>query len=314
MKMAGNVLETAQSMLDGDKSIEEIAEVSGVSISTVYRNISEGKLELYIEYKENIIEEPYFLGEWILYEHKLDEIVQKVLDEGVAKLETITETGRKLGSYVLDTYGSLNDFLDEANLSELSPYITKKCGKCSEWVSINEYYRQSESLYGIIGTCRRCELERKEPIVRRWRSDNPDKVSLYVRSWQDRNPDAVKEAATRRRARLVGLPSDFDIGTMRNLFGSNCALTGGTETHLDHFIPLSWGHGGSTNGNVYPLESVLNISKNDRNPFEWFEEVKEERGLGEEKFNNLVEKLAGINGMSVARFKEYVYWCEYNKI
>ncbi|MED1350592.1 hypothetical protein P4U51_30005, partial [Bacillus paranthracis] len=83
--------------------------------------------------------------------------------------------------------------------------------------------------------------------------------------------------------------------------------------HLDHFIPLAWGHGGTIIENMIPLRGDLNISKNDRNPFEWIkrEDIREIVDMA--KWHETIEYLAKLNGMTTKEYEEYVYWCEENK-
>lgn len=94
-------------------------------------------------------------------------------------------------------------------------------------------------------------------------------------------------------------------------FGGHCALTDSKYFTVDHFIPVAWGHGGLTISNVYPLDAELNKSKSDKNPFVWYEENRDQ--IEEERWNELVFYIAIQNDLTVEEFREYVFWCEYNK-
>lgn len=97
-------------------------------------------------------------------------------------------------------------------------------------------------------------------------------------------------------------------------FDSKCALSGDSNIHLDHVIPLKVGRGGTVYGNIIPLSYKLNSSKQDKNIFEWFKSTKNENNLSEEKFNDLIAYLAECNNMSVKEYKEYVCWCHNNPV
>lgn len=119
----------------------------------------------------------------------------------------------------------------------------------------------------------------------------------------------------RRLARLRCLPDNFtevewEIATER--FGGGCALTGSGFVHADHVIPLATGHGGTIYENIIPLRADLNISKSDRCIFDWFSENKERFNLSQTKFDELIEYLAEINGMTTKEYEEYVRWCHDN--
>jgi hypothetical protein len=106
----------------------------------------------------------------------------------------------------------------------------------------------------------------------------------------------------------------LDVKLLHSYFKEECSLTGDIEEiTIDHFIPISWGHGGTYIGNVYPLNITINRSKKDLNPFKWFEWAKDKYEINIHKWNNLIEKLAIMNGLSVMEFKDFIYWCERNK-
>lgn len=88
-----------------------------------------------------------------------------------------------------------------------------------------------------------------------------------------------------------------------------CALTGDSNYHLDHVIPLSSGCGGTTRGNVIPLRPDLNLSKSDSNLFVWFQSVQERFSLEERKFDQLVAYLAEANVMGISEYRDYVFSC-----
>ena len=115
-----------------------------------------------------------------------------------------------------------------------------------------------------------------------------------------------------RRMRKANLPFDFgeaDKRKMLGIFDGGCALTGSTDFHLDHVIPVASGHGGTIVGNMVPLRGDLNISKHKKNVFVWFNSVREREHLEQERFNAMITYLAEQNGMTVFEYTAYVYEC-----
>ncbi|MFS1513417.1 hypothetical protein VQL36_13375 [Chengkuizengella sp. SCS-71B] len=88
-------------------------------------------------------------------------------------------------------------------------------------------------------------------------------------------------------------------------------MTNSKNFTVDHFIPASWGHGGLTIENVYPLDASLNSCKRDKNSFVWLEENREK--INEEGWNALVSYIAGQNDLTVEELREFTFWCEANK-
>ncbi|MDM5283122.1 hypothetical protein [Peribacillus frigoritolerans] len=57
----------------------------------------------------------------------------------------------------------------------------------------------------------------------------------------------------------------------------------------------------------------MNISKNDRNIFEWFEQFGESKGIRHDRFDNLISWLAANHGLSVSDYRSFYYWCFDNR-
>ncbi|GEK57177.1 hypothetical protein CHL76_02450 [Marinococcus halophilus] len=186
--------------------------------------------------------------------------------------------------------------------------------------------------------------EHLKEYMRQYQAENADHIKEYQRQYraEKRNdPTWVEKQRERQRQRYVKEPERFQAkeakrnALKRNLhaepnwannwadimerFHGRCALTGDVldesqgNSHCEHFIPLSWGHGGTSAANCYPLRSDLNISKGNRNPFEWFQAFKDRYGLSQDRFDELVLYLAMRNDMTPEEFEKYVYWCERNK-
>jgi hypothetical protein len=159
----------------------------------------------------------------------------------------------------------------------------------------------------------------KEHIKRyaiKYVEDNKDKVRANSRRWYLENKNKVNLYGQLRRTRVRELRSDLtptQEEEIMKVFNHGCALTGDTlNVHLDHVIPVSIGHGGTTIGNVIPLRGDLNSSKNNANIFEWFEANRQRFELDKNKFDNLIQYLAQVNSVSTEDYRDHVYWCHDN--
>jgi hypothetical protein len=216
--------------------------------------------------------------------------------------------------------------------------VGKECTKCGEWKPlINSFYKNKEGLGGVKSVCKVCQskvdssvyLVNKKSRLRemtKWRSENEDyyrnyyeenkeKVKGYVLNWAQKNRDKINISSQRRRARKKSLPDNFtkkQADEVMAHFRYGCALTGDAGIHWDHTIPLEVGHGGTTYGNMIPLRSDLNMSKQDSNIFEWFDSNRQRFELSQAKFDRLIAWLAAANDVTVEEYRDYVYWCHAN--
>lgn len=120
----------------------------------------------------------------------------------------------------------------------------------------------------------------------------------------------------------LGSKSYEKWGEILREFNNQCALTGKTiertysKKGLEHFLPLSIGHGGTNEFNIFPMDAFLNYSKNNKNPFVWIRELEfsniihqEDYPTIYENFQNAVQFLAMRNRLSYEEFEEFVNWC-----
>ncbi len=86
---------------------------------------------------------------------------------------------------------------------------TKKCSKCGELKSINDFYKDEARKDGHFSGCKKCEAEyRKERYKnnpesykennRKYREKNPEKEKERKRKWRKKNPEKVKEINRKR--------------------------------------------------------------------------------------------------------------------
>jgi hypothetical protein len=207
-------------------------------------------------------------------------------------------------------------------LTEVSGIIGKECCTCRKWLSLTKFGNKTVGLGGRRSDCIICERERnlqysrdhkEECCIRNqeWAERNPDKRLAKLRRWYANNPEKITTNNHRRLARKRSLPDTFTTDDMKDaleIFGG-CALTGDSEIHWDHFVPLATGKVGTVRGNMIPLRKDLNVSKSDSNIFVWFSRNKLRFNLDQQDFDNLIEYLANTNGMSVDDYRSFVYEC-----
>lgn len=193
----------------------------------------------------------------------------------------------------------------------------KACTKCCEVKALMEFYVSNNGKGGRTSKCVTCLCNESA----QWRKDNPQKHARIQRDYYHRNPrcqkrynalyrhrypDKRKAYDANRFAVKKGLPAQQCI---TKLLGA-CALTQSkTGITLEHWIPISIGHGGTVLGNVYSMVGYLNCSKQKTNPFEWFEANRQRFELDESRFDMLVWRLATENGLTAEEFRRFTYWC-----
>lgn len=216
--------------------------------------------------------------------------------------------------------------------------VERSCSKCNEWKDTNLFSKRRGALTYVCSLCDRfykriyyrknkAELSEKSKIHykenkerinatnREYRRKNKLETKKVIAAWHLNNP-GKKQGYIRKREVMSALLG-YDLTTIEyeehnnQYFNGGCALTGVgiEETHIEHFIPSSIGHGDTSVANCYPLEKGLNYSKNKSNPFEWIKREDVRKQISMEKWDRLVSILASKNNLSTSDFKEYVYWC-----
>jgi len=209
-------------------------------------------------------------------------------------------------------YASTKDYdvrkLTRVTLETREGVSGKECTICGKWNSLEDYAKDTRGLGGRESRCKACVAE----FGRNLRENNKEREAERIRNWRKANPEKEALKKQRRRAREKNLPDNFTKEQMSatfNYFGG-CVLTGdGGSIDWDHAVPLATGEVGTIYGNMIPLRSDLNKSKNDSNIFEWFAVNKERFNLSQSKFDRLVEWLAEVNGMNIEQYRTYLYKC-----
>lgn len=196
---------------------------------------------------------------------------------------------QRVGS--IKKYGKTEDILVVESGTEVK---YKQCSRCGELKPLSCYALQKNGHDGRRPHCKSCQ-------------------AVENAKWQKNNPLAVKVLSHRHRTKRLSLPSDFttdDAESTFLYFGNMCALTG-EECRIDwdHVIPVSTGCGGTTKSNMLPISSILNQSKNGRNIFEWFDDVKDKYDLNVDMFRKAMQYISELNEMTVDEYRDYVDEC-----
>jgi ribosomal protein L24E len=231
-------------------------------------------------------------------------------------------------------------FVDENNA-----IVSKTCTKCNEVKTLDEFAENKEGLGNRRAKCLKCnnkgyastkeyevrkltrvKLETRDGVSgkesqckacraklgRNLRENNKEREAERIRTWRKANPEKEALKKQRRRAREKDLPDNFTKEQMSATFEyfGGCVLTGdNANIDWDHVIPLATGEVGTVFGNMIPLRSDLNKSKNDSNVFEWFASNKERFNLSQSKFDRLIEWLAECSDMTIEQYRTYTYKC-----
>lgn len=223
----------------------------------------------------------------------------------------------------------------------------KKCRLCIQIKQLDDMASNNQRKSGKDTICKECYAQRKRSYysnnrekcleaTKKWTKNNPEQIKKQKAKWYEENKEEFtayrkayyeenKEKEFERmryhskkwRTNQYSLPFVLTIEEEQgiiDLYQNACSLTGMKENvAMEHFIPLSWGHGGTYKGNLYLLIRSLNISKKSNNPFEWIKTTKYRDIINMSKWDKLISRLSAENNMTVSEFRDFVYWCEANK-
>lgn len=216
-------------------------------------------------------------------EKLLEEVLDKMIhDLFYRKVVLPREDGdSQLSDFIKLKFGNIFNLLRSYRAERLSDSLLWVCSGCMDTMSVSNFVESRGKRYGIESKCRSCYYEAKD---KHHMAGNRQK----------------------RRAKEKFLPYDYIVD---KILYSECMLTGDINPSIEHALPISIGHGGTTFGNCYPLRLDLNISKNDNHLFEWFEANKQRFELPQEKFVRLIDYLAVVNGLTSEEYREFYDWC-----
>lgn len=228
-------------------------------------------------------------------------------------------------------------------MQEVIEGVSKRCKGCGEVKLLDEFYTKKGAKDGRHNKCKDCKIARqkecndarKEAIKeykKQYYQENREallaqRAEYYQENREDvlaqraeyqkteRGKEVKRASMANRKAMKLALPHEEGssqwLETLAR-YNDACAITGATENiNLEHFMPLSWGHGGSLANNIYPMEGSLNMSKSNKHPFKWAE--RNLKGEQYEAFLNVARYLAELNGMTLKEFRKFVTWCYKNQ-
>jgi hypothetical protein len=306
-------VDTVQSLLDAGNSMNKVAAILNVHHSKVNRILNRGLVEIYEAFDEEDREHLYQNFEWLWEEDKLErlcDIAFETLEVDIT--EALGENLISVGRYVRENYGDLTKYLKIKDKAQLTDLFYKKCHGCGEVQQLKKFSKKKGSSFGLYTRCNACQATK---LMEHYYKDR-EKFKLYAKQWQSKNQEKMKRHYHLRLARKRSLPDDLTAAQLAFTlceFNDRCFITGDSNTHLDHVIPLAVGQGGTTYGNMIPLRADLNLSKNDKNIFEWFEANRQRFELSQERFDSGIAWLASANAMTVEEYRNHVYWCHENK-
>jgi 5-methylcytosine-specific restriction endonuclease McrA len=139
----------------------------------------------------------------------------------------------------------------------------KKCYKCKEIKSLDDFYRDRSSWDGYKGACKSCSNK----AVRAWIENNRDSRREHVRAFDKRNPEwnnakTAKRRSQRKAAEVEELDNLY-IERVYEFYGRICLSCESEDVSLDHVIPLSKG-GTHSYKNFQPLCMACNMKKGNR--------------------------------------------------
>ncbi|MEK5109878.1 hypothetical protein MHI57_24765 [Cytobacillus sp. FSL K6-0129] len=301
---------------------------------------------------EKISNNPVKSKRVVYYENTSGEIIAKVCTKcnEVKELANFSKDKGKLGGVCSYCKGCAHKYYEENRdkiTERMHKYREENRDKITE--RMRKYYEENH--YRIAEVKHKYYEENRDKIterMRKYREENRDKEAERSRKWYEENRDKMAEIRrkyyeenrdriaevkrkyyennrekfyirdAKRRARKRALPdtlTESEYAKTLDYFGNACALTGETtDLHREHALPLAIGHGGTVRENMYPMAGRLNLSKGDRNIFEWFEANRKRFKLSQERFDRLIEWLGKANDMTVEEYRDYVYWCHDNPV
>lgn len=312
-------LKIAQDLLDAGKTINAVSNKLGTCNKTIKRHIDNGNLQMHEDITFPEEEELTIPLEWTEHEDALERLSDEAFTEMFVKFPESINRKSSMSDYVIESYGSLKDYFEIKRMELLCDLVFINCKECNKDKPLSKWSRHKGNNFGISRECGDCTYKR----VRKsyfFRIDNEPgyrkKLAKYQANYAKENPDKVLARYHNRLARKMSLPdmmSESSKLEVFNYFGNSCALTGDSNSlHIEHTIPLSIGHGGTSLENIVPMRSDLNLSKNDRNVFEWFEDNRERFNLNKRRFDELIAYLAKVNGVTTNEYRDFVYWCHAN--
>lgn len=139
--------------------------------------------------------------------------------------------------------------------------------------------------------------------IKKYKEENKLIIKKRMREWQKENADKINLYMQKREARKRGLPSTLTLKQWeetKQYFNYECAYCGITEhnhlkefgqvLHQEHIIPIAK-DGGYTKGNIIPACRICNISKSDKELFDWYPDYEKYNHSREQRILKYLDAL-----------------------
>lgn len=245
-----------------------------------------------------------------------------IYDSGILKTVSISESCCAVISEGMTDYIARKLYgrgsMAKIELEERDGVVGKVCTGCRRWLPLGAFNKNTCGLGDKRSKCKSCEKKyRDEDRIsnskrcRIYYRENKGSILKHKKKYREENKEKVALWSQRRRTRSRSLPSQsVQIIEQSMIKKLTCEIN--NKVHLDHVIPVSIGHGGTIAPNLAYMSAELNISKSNRNIFEWFTKEKERFNLDQNEFDELIAHLAHQNGLTPSEYREFVDWCHEN--
>lgn len=203
----------------------------------------------------------------------------------------------------------------------------RSCGTCGTVKVADDFNKCKRSRGGLTHKCKECvaeyraanaeniaehraaNKERKAEYDAEYRAANAERLAEYYVEHRRNNPEMYRRRCANRRARKRGLPSGRttkQADAMDERFNGRCFISDSTNVHEDHVIPITapnkpW-NGGTTSGNMLPLDNTMNMRKHDKNVFKFIDDERKADRISEQELVNFyqgIEYLAKQDNMTL---------------
>jgi len=226
----------------------------------------------------------------------------------------IKELKRRGKTFIVNTRkynGRTLTYVTDKSTGEL---LAKECNTCGLHKLKEDYHKNKKRFKGVQSHCKSCVkmyYERKREDMLEVFKDNYHNNKEYFDEYYKRDYVVVNTKLTTmsKRAKQTNSFDNINDAELKELLDKErCFLTNSTkDITTDHVIPLSLG-GDNSIDNVILLKNTANISKRDRNIFEWYQKYGKKLGVNLERFNNTISYLATLNGLTVDEYRQFIEW------
>lgn len=160
----------------------------------------------------------------------------------------------------------------------------KRCARCAEVKSTEEFHRNSKVSDGRVAYCKPCirEYQRERYASKRgvilakqnaWRAENEEYVRAQRRkdqaAYRLAHPDRISALRHKRRAHKASARHEpYSRAAIFARWSNTCCYCDAPAAHLDHVTALSRG-GDDVESNLVPACAPCNLSKNAKSLADW---------------------------------------------